>query len=164
MCAILMLQKSFFSFVKSSAAQHHARCVRKRNKIATPTNETAKKTLRDFGTESFAPGRCSKFNTRGGMALSLMLIVCDATKYDACCNAQPAFYLQIGNNVGLFIACTGDSSVLFVGRRCFAAQRRSTAVSLSPSPPHGACRRGECVLTTYSESTTPTICEKPQST
>jgi hypothetical protein len=45
-----------FSFVKVSAARRQMGTQTRKN--ATPTNET-EKTQRDFGTESFAPGRCS---------------------------------------------------------------------------------------------------------
>jgi hypothetical protein len=70
MRANLGLQKSFFSFVKSSAAQllAQARMPKGAIKIATLTNETAKKTqesLREISAhKSFAPGGCLDCNTR----------------------------------------------------------------------------------------------------
>ena len=49
-------------------------------KNATPTNETAKKTQRDFGTKALRRDGVRKSTPGGGMALSLMLRVRDAAK------------------------------------------------------------------------------------
>jgi hypothetical protein len=55
-----MLQKSFLIFRDVSAAPHREDACGSAKKIATLTNETAKKTLRDFGTESFCAGTMFK--------------------------------------------------------------------------------------------------------
>jgi hypothetical protein len=63
-------QLAGYPFVKNQRAQSiprfHIECRRgeRERKNATPTNETAEKTLRDFGTESFAPGGYSNIDTR----------------------------------------------------------------------------------------------------
>jgi hypothetical protein len=52
-------------------------------KNAKPTNETAKKTQRDFGTKALRRDGVQKSTPGGGMALSLMLRVRDAAKCGA---------------------------------------------------------------------------------
>ena len=44
-----------------------------------------------------------------------MLIVCGAAKCDACCIAQPAFYILFGNYVGIFavlLSCKLDLGLI----------------------------------------------------
>jgi hypothetical protein len=77
-----VLQKSLFSFVKSAQHDIVEDVVRER-KNATPTNETAKKTQRDFGTKALRRDGVQKSTPGGGRALSLMQRVRDAAKCDA---------------------------------------------------------------------------------
>lgn len=97
-----------------------------------------------------------------------MLIVCDAAKYDACCNAQGAFYMQTDNHVGFFVAPAKDPSLSAAGRAL--AFPIEAELVLSPASMAPFADRGEGngpsgdLLGFYSESTTPTTWEKPQST
>jgi hypothetical protein len=69
-------------------------------KNATPTNETAKKTQRDFGTKALRRDGVRESTPGGGMALSLMLRVRDAASCDAWCNAKAVFYRLIEIDAG----------------------------------------------------------------
>jgi hypothetical protein len=56
-------------------------------KDATPTNETAEKYSERFRHKSFAPGRCSKINTRRRDGFNVIAKVSRCC--DLCCGVKP---------------------------------------------------------------------------
>ncbi|MGI4847318.1 MAG: hypothetical protein ACRYGK_04165 [Janthinobacterium lividum] len=73
-------------------------------KNATPTNETAKKTQREFGTKALRRDGVQTSTPGGGMALSLMLRVRGAAECGAWCIAQPGFYTENMTTVQCFVS------------------------------------------------------------
>jgi hypothetical protein len=63
-----VFQKSFISFVKSALHDDLIDDEARERENATPTNETAKKTQRDFGTEALRRDGVQKSTPGGGMA------------------------------------------------------------------------------------------------
>jgi hypothetical protein len=80
-------------------------------KNATPTNETAKKTQRDFGTKALRRVGVQKSTPGGGRALSLMLRVRDAAECGVCCTAQTTFYTESQAAVQPFMRISSNVSV-----------------------------------------------------